>query len=472
MTFFDIFFNFFMLVYKIMNEIKFDKYQLKAIKSNKNTLLIAGAGSGKTTTIIGKINYLLNNGYKESEILCISFTNASVNDIKRKLDNSIDVFTFHKLSINIMNEYNNTYKLCDSNLLTKVIDYYLSTLFQSNKKAKKFKKYVTNIDNFKKLTLRFIHLFKANNYDEYKFKEIFININKIKNKGKRLPIFMNLINIINIYKLYQLELKSCNELDFDDLIIEATKIVKYTSFTDKYKYIIIDEFQDTSKVRLDLILEIYIKNNCKIFCVGDDFQSIYQFTGCNLNIFLNFKKYFKNSCIRKLKVTYRNPQELINVAGSFIMKNRMQIKKVLISKKSINKPIKIVYLKKDIKDLINYINTPYMILGRNNKDILKYGNISNYYTIHKSKGLESDNIIIINLTNDYNSIPSRIKNDYLIDLLLNNKDDVYYEERRLFYVALTRTKNNVYLIVNKHYESSFIKELIKDYKKYIEFITF
>ena len=455
-----------------MNEIKFDKYQLKAIKSSKNTLLIAGAGAGKTTTIIGKINYLINNGYNENEILCISFTNASVNDLKNKLDNNIDVFTFHKLSICILDEYNNTYKLCDNNLLDKIIDNYLNMLLKSKKKARKFNKYITNIDNFKKLTLRFIHLFKANNYDEYKFKEIFIKINKIKNKSKRLTILMNLINIINIYKLYKIELNSCNELDFDDLIINATEVVKYINFTDKYKYIIIDEFQDTSLVRLNLILEMYKKNNCKIFCVGDDFQSIYQFTGCNLNIFLNFKKYFKNSCIKKLKMTYRNPQELINVAGSFIMKNKKQLKKKLISKKSINKPIKIVYLKKSIKELINYINSSYMILGRNNKDILKYKISNNYYTIHRSKGLEADNIIIINLTNNYDSIPSKIKNDYLIDLLLNNKDDIYYEERRLFYVALTRTKNNVYLIVNKHCKSPFVEELIRDYKKYIEFITF
>ena len=462
-----------------MNEIKFDKYQLKAIKSDKNTLLIAGAGAGKTTTIVGKINYLLQNGYKEEDIICISFTNASVNDLKKKLNNNIDVFTFHKLSINILNEYDNSYKLCDINLLNKIINMYIVKLFESKKKKKKFLKYVPNISNFIKLALRFINLFKANNYDEEKFRSIFIKINKIRNKQKRLYNLMNLINIINIYKLYKNELNSCNELDFNDLIIEATKVIKNTTFTDKYKYIIIDEFQDTSLVRLNLILEIYKKNNCKIFCVGDDFQSIYQFTGCDLQIFLNFKKYFKKSVIKKLRMTYRNPQELINVAGSFVMKNKKQIKKILVSNKSIKKPLKIVYLRNNgLLKLINHLDN-YMILGRNNKDIYKYFNnnemIKNniiYSTIHRSKGLEADNIIIINLTNDYDSIPSKIKNDYLIDLLLNNHNDVYYEERRLFYVALTRTKNNVYLIINKNNKSEFINELVKDYKKYIEIIKY
>ena len=459
-----------------MNEEKYDKYQLKAIKSTKNTLLIAGAGSGKTTTIVGKINYLLNNGYTKNDILCISFTNASVNDLKKKLDNNVDIFTFHKLAINILKEYDNNFKLCDDNLLTQVIDEYILRLLDSKIKKKKFLKYVTNTNKFKKLAFRFINLYKSNYYD---FKNIFIRINKIRNKNKRLTLLMNLINIVNIYKLYEIELKSSLELDFNDLILMATEVIKYTTYTNKYKYIIIDEFQDTSLIRLNLILEIYKKNNCKIFCVGDDFQSIYQFTGCNLNIFLNFKKYFENSSIMKLKRTYRNPQELINVAGNFIMKNKKQIKKKLISNIHISKPIKIVYLKDNLDELISRINTSYMILGRNNKDIYKYystNEIKNkniiYKTIHTSKGLESDNIIIINLTNNIDSIPSKIPNDELIDILLNNKDDIYYEERRLFYVALTRTKNNVYLVINKNNISPFVKELIKNNKKYIEFITF
>lgn len=457
-----------------MENINFDKYQLKAIKTFKNTLLIAGAGAGKTTTILGKIDFLLANGYTEDDILCISFTNASVNDLKNKLNNNIDVFTFHKLSLNILKDYDENIKLCEPNLLLHTINNYLDNIRLYKKKYKKFIKYVNDENHFITLALRFINLFKASSYNEYKFKEIFLKIKKIKNKNKRLELYMNLINIINIYKLYENNLSSALEVDFSDMITKATDIINSQGIVKKYKYIIIDEFQDTSLVRLNLIIAIYKKCNSTIFCVGDDFQSIYRFTGCDLNIFLNFKKYFKNSSVKKLKMTYRNPQQLINIAGNFVMKNKKQMKKTLISHKSLSKPI-VLIRKNDITKIIES-NANLMVLGRNNNDIFNYLNKDyinkhniNYSTIHRSKGLEADNILLINITNNTNGLPCTVKNDYLIDLLLNDSNENYFEERRLFYVALTRTKNKVFIVYEKENSSSFLKELLKDYKKYIDF---
>ena len=127
-----------------------------------------------------------------------------------------------------------------------------------------------------------------------------------------------------------------------------------------------------------------------------------------------------------------------------------------------------------------------MILGRNNNDIydvldtkyiednnIKYNNKHIYYkTIHKAKGLEEENIIIINLTNNANSLPSQIKDESILKYVLIHRDIYpYEEERRLFYVALTRTENYCYLFVDKKNPSIFIEELIKNYKKYITFIN-
>ena len=204
--------------------------------------------------------------------------------------------------------------------------------------------------------------------------------------------------------------------------------------------------------------------------VGDDWQSIYSFTGSNLEIFTNFKKMFPNSKIIKLKNTYRNSKELIKITEKFINKNRKQIKKKLKSKKSIKHAINIYYYDQDIKEVLNKIikenkNEKLIILGRNNKDINKIPeeHKNKYMTIHKSKGLESENTIIINLENKYDSLPSKITDSEFLKYVKSNIDNYpYAEERRLFYVALTRTKNKNFLIVKRDNPSVFIKELIKN----------
>ncbi len=273
------------------------------------------------------------------------------------------------------------------------------------------------------------------------------------------------------------------------MINKAIKSIKKNGLKSKWKYIIIDEYQDTSEVKFQLISEIIKITKAKFLAVGDDFQSIYRFTGCDLNIFLNFTKYFANSVILNIINTYRNPQELINVAGSFIMKNKNQYKKHLISNKHLNKPIKIVYTNNKVqtlKDILELLKEKeIMVIGRNNKDIytfiddtftegnaiFTYNNIHfKYFTAHRSKGLECDNVILINIEDSYIGFPTKIKNEDIIKYVNNTKDYYpYEEERRLFYVALTRTKNYTYIITSYNKESIFIKE-IKRYKKYIEII--
>jgi DNA helicase-4 len=303
--------------------------------------------------------------------------------------------------------------------------------------------------------MTFIKLAKANNYS---IKDIY-NIYKktFFNERQLLKI------IIEIYALYKEELESSNQIDFDDMLILAKDNIKDKHL--KYKYIIIDEFQDTSLVRFNLILEIIKYTKAKLFVVGDDYQSIYRFSGCDLNLFLNFNKYFKDTRYYYLKYTYRNSNELIKVSVSFIMKNKKQLKKNIESIKNNPKPIKIVF-NKNLDDIIKIIDKNFLIIGRNNKDIINIP-YDNKLTIHKSKGLEANDIILVNS----DSIPTSIKNERILRFVLNNKDYILHEEeRRLFYVALTRCKNNIYIIVNKKM-SPFVKELIKDYSKYIEIIS-
>ena len=443
--------------------------QLEAVKSLENTLVVAGAGSGKTFTIVNKIKYLLdNNIYKENELLVISFTNESVNDLKRKIDYNLDIMTFHKLAINLISNPN--MKISNEYYLKFIINEYFNSYGKYNKKQNKLIKRILqemDIDNLKKLIFTFINLYKSNYND----------INYLLNLYQKSH-FINKIYfkiILEIYHIYNQEIESSNLYDFNDMIKIATNNINNNIIKTNYKYIIIDEFQDTSLNRFKLIDAIMKQNNAKIFVVGDDYQSIYRFSGCNLDIFLNFNKLVSNLNIINLDYNYRNPKEIIDVANSFIMKNKNQIKKETICLKNINKPIKICFYKNKrtaIEKILKYIDTKYLILGRNNTDKDLF-NVQDkpFLTIHKSKGLEEDNIILINLTNNNNSLPSKIKNHKIINKLIKTDYYPYEEERRLFYVALTRTRNNIYLLVPKSNYSIFIKELMKNYKNYIEYLN-
>ena len=453
-----------------INNCYLDDTQINAIEDdNKYIIVVAGAGSGKTLTIIGKIKYLIEKkNYKEDEILCISFTNESVESLKRKLESlnyNIDVYTFHKLGLNLLT--NNNYSIVNDKYLDYIIDEYIKSYIFSNKKFRnKFRKIFHTFNSFdkcmntteyyklKSLIKTFIKLSKSNNY---KIENIF----SIYKKSFFTEKFI-LKMIFDIYIIYERELESINSIDFDDMILKAIDNVKNSNL--KYKYIIIDEFQDSSKVRFDLIKEIIKYTNSSLFVVGDDWQSIYRFSGCNLDLFINFDKHVTNPHYHTLEYTYRNSNQLIFVSSNFIMKNKLQLKKKIKSHKDLIRPIKILF-NYSLSDTISLINGEYLILGRTNNDI---NNLSydNKLTIHKSKGLEADNIILVNSDN----IPFIRENETILRHVLNSKDYLLYEEeRRLFYVALTRTKNYIYILVNKKI-SPFVKELIKHYPDYIEII--
>lgn len=450
-----------------INNIELDNTQMKAIKSdNKSVLVIAGAGSGKTLTIQGKVKYLIEEkNIKEDEILCISFTNETVNNLKEKLIKigfNIEVLTFHKLGLKFLKD---KYVITNDSTLPYIIDeYFKSYIINNNKYLRIFKRLFYSNDNINKLLkthfykkikntiYTFIKLSKSNSISE---KDIYRLYKKAFFNERILLKY-----ILDIYHLYNIELESTKSIDMDDIIIKGTKEVK--NYKLKYKYIIIDEFQDSSLIRLNLIKEIIKYTNASLFVVGDDFQSIYRFSGSNLNIFINFKDYFKDTKYYYLKYTYRNSNELIHVSANFIMKNKKQLKKEIVSNKNVDKPIVILknYSIEETLELTGKEST--LILGRNNKDIENIS-FNNKLTIHKSKGLEEENVIIVNTEN----IPSKIKENKIFRLIQKDKEYIpYEEERRIFYVALTRTKNKVYIIYNK--PSIFIKEIIHDYKDYIE----
>lgn len=452
--------------------LNYDENQLEAIKYLDNALVVAGAGSGKTSTIIGKVNYLIeNNIYKKEEILIISFTNETVNSLKNKIKYDVDVKTFHKLALDIIN-VNEKISISSNYYLDFIIDEYLKSYALYNRKTNNLYKRIINNQNeisLKTLINTFINVYKCN----------YPNINFLFNLYQN-SIFINKIYyriILDIYHIYQRELESTNTLDLNDIIIKGTELIKKNICKVKYKYIIIDEFQDSSLIRLDLVISILKQNNGKIFVVGDDYQSIYRFSGCDLSLFLNFTNYVPEAKVLYLNNNYRNSQELIDISNDFILKNKRQVKKNSICHKKIIKPIKIVFYV-DKSQIINIILKEIignvLILGRNNRDKDRFNVIENeyikYLTIHRAKGLEEDNVILINLEDSYLGFPSKITNEKILCKILKSDYIIYEEERRLFYVALTRAKNYIYLLTPINNPSIFIKELIRDYKKDLEII--
>ena len=487
-----------------INGYSLDLEQRKIILDNSNNLLVvAGAGSGKTLTIIGKIKYLIEKkNINPKEILCLSFTNETVNNLKNKINYNIDIYTFHKLGLELLKDYKFYYKIAENDLLEYIVnEYFESTLFYENNldyilnylkfyiedKSLTFNdiklRYNNLFKSYKKLIIKFINLINNNNHNIYTFRRYLKRNKYIFNRKKRLKNKCFLVILFDIYRIYLEELNSNYRIDFSMMLKYSSSLIKERGMKRYYRYIIIDEWQDTSMLRYDLVKSIQEECDSKIFCVGDDFQSIYKFTGCTMDLFINFKKYFFLGKVLYMNRTYRNSSELIKIAYSFIIKNHCQLSKRLISDKKLNNPIKIVYYTRSnyqykfyklLEKLYSENKKNILVLGRCNYDInLVYtGNIENGYlefkdmhirflTVHTSKGLESEFVIVLNLSNDILGFPNKIEDDEVLKLFFKNKERyLYAEERRLFYVALTRTKNNVYLMTKKYDESLFVKEII------------
>lgn len=312
------------------------------------------------------------------------------------------------------------------------------------------------------------------------------------------------------YKIYQDGLRKGNFIDFSDMINVAVDLLKENKefYKNKYDHILIDEYQDISAQRYELIKELMNKNpKCKLFCVGDDWQSIMGFAGSNLNFFINFDKYFPHPARTDLTKNYRSIKSIVE-AGACIIKNNKegQIKKKTISNRDESKPILVFSSKHQKKYFAQYYeqiakhcldtikeyhttkNYPYddfMILMRIAKKSKLRNFISDYarslgipisenadrpncvriMSIHKSKGLQARVVMVLNVVKDLYGFPCELENpDIFLPAIKNNDGLRKQEERRLFYVAVTRAKEEVIIYTQKCSESEFITE-IKEFVK-------
>lgn len=399
-------------------------------------------------------------------------------------NNTIMIETFY---------YENKQKKLISNLESKLKKYNVKINPKSNEEIWNIIENNNSglINEICNLFVTIINLIKSNNYTFDYLEE--------KQEVQKVEINKLTTDLIKpIYTHYQELLNKNNMIDFNDMINIAINTIDNNQYLHNYKYVIVDEYQDMSNSRYRLLNSMRKQKEYNLFCVGDDWQSIYRFSGSDIDLITNFEKYWGYTYISYIERTYRFTSMLSILSGNFVMKNPKQYKKQINAKTSNDFALKFIngytenkcidFLEEHLKKLDK--NSIIYFLGRYSFDInilKKNCNFSMYYnpheniteiiynkrrdlkikfmTIHKSKGLQADYVVILNNKNYGMGFPSKINDLPLIKLLLASGLDDYpfSEERRLFYVALTRSKKQTILLTIENNKSIFIYELEKDY---------
>ncbi|MBT6338362.1 MAG: ATP-dependent helicase, partial [Desulfobacula sp.] len=285
-------------------------------------LVVAGAGSGKTRTLTAKFSHLVNQGHDSRKILAITFTNKAAGEMKSRLiemtglnsQNFAWVRTYHSACLMILKQH------CEKSGYMSPIQVF--SVYQQQKLAKE--------------------LCVKNNLEKKHANKILSTISRAKNFGNPdkyfdlKPGFFN-IKIEDLYAQYEERLKEMNSVDFDNILLKTRDLLRnHKEIRDFYQtyfsYILVDEYQDTNNLQDDLT-NLLLGEHRNLFCVGDDWQSVYGFRGSNVNHFLGFAQKYKDSKIFRLEENYRSADEIVQAANDLIDYNPDKMEKECFSKK-------------------------------------------------------------------------------------------------------------------------------------------
>lgn len=290
-----------------------------------------------------------------------------------------------------------------------------------------------------------------------------------------------------VYDRYEEVLRNNGQIDFTDAILQATELCR-ASHPVSYDYIIVDEFQDISVDRYNF-LKVLREGEApaKLYCVGDDWQSIYRFSGSDMALFNDFARFFGPTEINKIETTYRFGEPLVGLSAQFIQRNTAQIQKNIqpFSEQTKTELSFQAYNRNSYCNFIGQLiasipaDKSVFLLGRYSFDdyylpfmykSVKEGNRFYYIiegrkieflTVHKSKGLEADYVILLQCNKDTYGFPSRVSDDPSLQYVLTASDRFPYgEERRLFYVAITRAKVKTWVLYDARFPSVFVDEFL------------
>ena len=488
-----------------------DSEQRKAIYDPARfNLTVAGAGSGKTTTILGKILYLLQSGFASPpEILVLSFTHDSATELRERFlreyyqtfaeqillrkspPPDITIETFHSLALKLLRKL-----WPDFSVTTNEIGDEQSVSEIDNNPVSDF----DSVSGSDELTIQtsiireFLDLHELDS----------ITLSLIASKFSS-PDYSELF--LTVSEKYQRELSSLlekHQTTFSGLIKLAIRYLRSGQIKTRFRYIIVDEYQDLSVLRQEFLHLFIESSQANLFAVGDDWQAIYGFSGSRVDFTLNFRRFWGDFSLHRISKTYRFGPTLAGLSSSFIMQDHTQIRKQIQSQKedALEQVVEISgdSERLDLEVLTHYFeslprDSSILLLGRFQIDRLRLLHCTQlkltsdgiefharpdlkirFLTVHQSKGLEADYVVILNNREAKLGFPAHVKDPPLKTELIKIAEELRLdqvsvnEERRLFYVALTRAKKQVILLTVDGKESSFIKELRRKFRE--DFTTY
>ena len=475
-----------------------DMEQRKSIyDAARFNLVVAGAGSGKTTTILGKILYLLQSGFvSPPEILVLSFTHDSATELRERFlreyyqtfaeqillgkspPPNITIETFHSLALKLLRSL-----WSDFSVVADKTDPVDGPSSDSNDEATP-----------ESIIREFLDLHELES-------ETVTQIDSKFSSEEYRKLFLT------VFEQYQRELSSLlekHQTTFSGLIKLAIQNLRSGQIKTRFRYIIVDEYQDLSALRQEFLRLLLESSQANLFAVGDDWQAIYGFSGSRVDFTLNFRRFWGDFSLHRISKTYRFGPTLAGLSSSFIMQDHTQIQKQIQSQKEdVLEPVVEISgdsERLDLEVLTHYFeslprDSSILLLGRFQIDQFRLVHCSKFkltpdgiefqtrpdlkirfLTVHQSKGLEADYVILLNNRESKLGFPAQVKDPPLKTELVKIAEELSLdqasvnEERRLFYVALTRAKKQVILLTVDGKESSFIKELRRKFRQ--DFTTY
>ena len=312
------------------------------------SLVIAGAGSGKTRVLTYKIAYLMDNGYEPWSILALTFTNKAAREMKERIARQVGqdrarylwMGTFHSIFSRILRTeaeaigFTSSFTIYDASDSKSLINSIIKEMKLDNKVYKPglIQSRISNAKN---------HLILP---DAYAASGEFFQADS----EAKIPMMRD------IYRYYWERCKQSNAMDFDDLLVYTYMLFKRfpeicEKYAERFRYILVDEYQDTNYAQHSIVLLLTGKNQ-HVCVVGDDAQSIYSFRGANIDNILKFTQIYRDARLFKLEQNYRSTQSIVNAANSLIAKNREQIQKNVFSEKEAGEPITVTNAYSDIEE--------------------------------------------------------------------------------------------------------------------------